>query len=87
MTITTAEEALVAEVAAALAREYDEPAEREHGVHVACQSSDFVIAACGYLLDWNEQRTDDHTDPACEACLAVERCPVCGARFKPGGWQ
>lgn len=68
-------------------READSP-EVEHGVHVPCQrGADFVLAACGTLLDWIEEQLDASGDPMCDACLAVERCPVCGARFKPGGWR
>ncbi|MGW9159608.1 hypothetical protein [Microbacterium sp. NPDC055665] len=72
---------------ASLGEEFDRPDNREHGAHIPCQTPDFVIAACGYLLDWNEQSHDDNGMPMCEDCLAVERCPLCGARFKSGGWR
>jgi len=73
---------------APMIRDLSDSPDVEHGVHVPCQiESDYVLAACGMLLDWVEGYIDGSRDPMCEACLAVERCPVCGVKFVAGGWR
>ena len=59
------------------------PADLCHGAHYPCQrEAEYIIAACGYLLDPSERADpDDEPLPDCRPCLEAKTCPVCGERL------